>query len=184
MSNSAIARRYASALYGEAVSRDLVDRVDDDTEMLLETMKGSRDLRLLLESPVVNVAKKEAIVVRLFKPHVSDLVLNFLRLVISKRRESALGDIVAAYRSLRLEQKGIVEASARVAVGLTSDEIDDLRAAIAGIVSQEVLLEVEEDQELIGGVVFKIGDIVYDGSLKRKLGLLQDQLLGGSIHNN
>jgi F-type H+-transporting ATPase subunit delta len=184
MSDLAIARRYASALYAEADSTDSIDRVDADIDLLTQTVSESRDLRLLFASPVVSASKKETIIRKLFEPHVSDLVLSFLMLVNRKRRASIVEAILDSYRSLRLEHQGIVEAKARVAIKMTDADVEELRKSIAKTVGSDVHLEVEEDSDLIGGIVVKIGDRVYDGSLKRQLAKLKRQLQGGSLHTN
>ena len=184
MSDRAIARRYASALYAEADSSNSIDIVDENVELVSKTLGDSRDLQLLFASPIVSTAKKEAVIRRLFEPHVSDLVLSFLLLVNRKRREVMVEAILRSYRSLRLEQQGIVEATARVAVPMTDSEIEELRQSIAKTVGSDIHLEIEEDASLIGGIIVKVGDQVYDGSLARQLTILRHRLQGGSFHTN
>ncbi len=184
MSDRAIARRYASALYAEASASDSIDRVDEDVELVSRTVSDSRDLQLLFASPIVSTTRKEAVIRRLFKSHVSETVLAFLLLVNRKRREPMVEVILESYRSLRLEQQGIVEAKARVAVAMTDDEIEEFRRSMVKAVGSDIQLEVEEDADLIGGIVVKIGDQVYDGSLKRQLANLSRVLQGGSLNAN
>lgn len=182
MSNRAVARRYASALHAEADSADLIDRVDMDVELLRDATGTSRDLRMFLVSPIVSEEKKETVIRRLFSEHVSGLVLKFLLFVLRKGREPLLTDILDAYRSRRLEAQGIEEGTARVAVSMSEAEVENLLESISKTVGREVRLDVKEDPELIGGVLIKIGDRVYDGSLKRKLAVLRHQLQGGAGH--
>ena len=195
MSDRSIARRYASALYEEAAAGEqpdraaepsaaTVQRVDADVELLATTLAGSRDLQLLLTSPVVGSDKKETILRRLFESSVSEIVMRFVLLVNNKGRGSMLADILDGYSALRLDQQGIVTAHARVAVKMGSDEEEELRESIAKTLGREIRLEVEEDSSLIGGLVVRIGDRVYDGSLKRQLAVLQKQLEGNSHHSN
>jgi len=184
MSDRAIARRYASALYAEASASDSIDRVDEDVELVSRTVSDSRDLQLLFASPIVSTTRKEAVIRRLFKSHVSETVLAFLLLVNRKRREPMVEVILESYRSLRLEQQGIVEAKARVAVAMTDDEIEEFRRSMVKAVGSDIQLEVEEDADLIGGIVVKIGDQVYDGSLKRQLANLSRVLQGDSLNAN
>ncbi|MGD8414664.1 MAG: ATP synthase F1 subunit delta [Candidatus Latescibacterota bacterium] len=184
MSDRTIAKRYASALFGEAGSADIVDSVDDDVELLHESLKDSRELRLFFASPVISEDKKMAVIRRLFASHVCDLTLDFLQFVVTKQREGIIESIVDEYRSMRLRHKGIVEARARVAIPMGESDIEDLRASIAKSVGSEIRLNVETDPQLVGGVVVQIGDRVYDGSLKRKLAMLQKQMQGGSFQTN
>ena len=92
--------------------------------------------------------------------------------------------MLSAYRELRFEMQGIVEARAKVASAMTETEVDQLREAISKMIGSEVELDVSEDAALLGGIVVRIGDKVYDGSLRRQLAILRRQLQGGVIHTN
>jgi len=184
MSDLAICRRYAAALHAEAESAGLIETVDDDVATLRDAIKESRELAMLFASPVINAAKKRDIIQKLFAEHVSDLFLRFLLLLNEKGRGDLVGNVLVEYRKLRNRQLGIVEAEARSAMELSDGEVDALKKKLADQSGMDVHLHVETDASLLGGVVVRVGDTVYDGSLKRRLSVMRTQLEGGAIHKN
>lgn len=184
MSDLAICRRYAAALHAEAASGGTVDRVDEDVAMARASLEGSRELRLFFASPVISTATKRSGIEKLFGDRVSDVFLRFLLLINEKGRGEMVVDMLEAYRSLRNRLLGIVEADARVAMVPSDEEIEALRKRLADRVDADVQLTVEEDPSLLGGVVVRIGDTVYDGSLRHRLSALKAQLESGSVLRN
>jgi F-type H+-transporting ATPase subunit delta len=170
-----VARRYALALYQEAEARGVVDRTDDDVRALGETLDGSRELVALFESPVVAREKKEAVVRRLFEGRLGDLTLRFLGLLFEKEREDLLPAVVRAYGALRDARLGLVEALVRTARPLGYDETQQLERALAQRTGKQVRLRMEVDPALIGGLVVRIGDQVYDRSVRHQLKTLRSQ---------
>lgn len=184
MTNATVARRYAQALYEEAVRTDAVEGTDADVALIAETLDGSRELVRLFESPVVSQAKKDAVVAALFEERLRPLTLRFLRLLIEKGREDLFPEVVRAYRALRDEQQGIVEAHARTALPLSSDEERALTAALETMTGATVRLRVTRDPELLGGLIVRVGDTVYDGSVRHQLASLRERMEHGALHLN
>lgn len=172
-----VARRYALALYEEARARGAAEAVDADVAALGEALAASRDLRTALTSPVVARTKKEAIVARLFGDRLHPLVTRFLLLLIKKEREALAVEAVAAYAALRDAREGVVEARVTAARPLSADEAEGLRRSIEAKAGGSVRLRLEVDPSLVGGLVVRVGDRVYDGSLRHQLGLLREQLV-------
>lgn len=184
MSDLAVCRRYAGALLAEAESGNIVDLIDGDVAAVRTALGESRDLQLFFSSPVISVAKKDSILRKLFEDSVSDLFLRFLFLLNEKNREDLIADVLDEYRVHRNRQMGVVEAEARTAMAISDVEVRTLRDKLAKQSGADIHLHVEEDADLLGGVVVRIGDTVYDGSLKRKLAALKEQLEGGSFLRN
>ncbi len=170
------ARRYALALTQEAAQTGQADAVDADVVLLGETLDGSRELRLLFESPVVPRGKKENVLRALFTDRVSPLTMRFLGLLVSKQREALIPDVVEAVRQLRDSASGTVEARVRTAKPLTDAERDALKASLAARTGAPVRMRVEVQPALIGGLVVRIGDVVYDRSVRHQLDVLREQL--------
>ena len=173
---SPVARRYAQALTEEAQSDGQLDAVDADVALLTGTLDGSRELRLALTSPVVAHAKKDAVLQRLFGGKVSDLTLRFLRLLVAKQRDGEIPAILDAYRALRDERTGTVGATVRTAKPLSPDEAERLKAALEARSGTAVRMDLRVDESLIGGLVVRVGDVVYDRSVKHQLETLRGQL--------
>lgn len=175
MSNP-VARRYALALYEEAQQAGSAQAVDADVVLVGETLAGSRELRALFASPIVAREKKEAVLGRLFEGRVDALTLRFLRLLVEKQREELVPAIVEAYRALSDTREGVVEAHVRSAQPLTDDERAALQRALTGRTGRAVRLVADVDPALIGGLVVRVGDRVYDRSLRHQLEQLREQL--------
>ena len=171
-----VARRYAQALTQEAQSKGQLDAADADVALLAETLDGSRELRLALTSPVVPAAKKRAVLDRLFRGKVSDLTARFLQLLVEKQRDGQIPEILEAYRLLRDERTGTVEAMVRTARPLSPDEADRLKAALEARSGKAVRMDLRVDPSLIGGLVVRLGDVVYDRSVRHQLDTLRGQL--------
>jgi F-type H+-transporting ATPase subunit delta len=171
-----VARRYAQALTEEAQSQGALDVADADVALLAETLEGSRDLQFALTSPVVPAHKKRAVLDRLFGDNVSDLTLRFLRLLVEKQRDDQIPEILAAYRQLRDERTGTVEATVRTARPLSSSEAERLKGALEARSGKTVRMDLRVEPALIGGLVVRLGDVVYDRSVRHQLDSLRGQL--------
>jgi F-type H+-transporting ATPase subunit delta len=184
MSDSTIARRYAGALKAEADRTDVTKLVDSDVELIQESFALSAELRLFFESPVISREDKKRVVYALFSDRLQRVTLNFLQLLVRKRREHLLESVTVGYRELRDTELGIVEASARVTHPLDETEEKNLVAAIEGISGKRVRLKTEIDTYLMGGIVVRVGDTVYDGSVRNQLLALRERLESGSHLTN
>ena len=184
MSDRTIARRYARALIEEAERHGITETVDADVLLIRESLKTSRELVLFFESPVISRSRKAAVVGSLFEERVHSLTLRFLRMLVEKRREQLLPDVVRAYGSIRDEQLGIVQVVARIAQPMDESEEKALTATIEKMTQKRVHLDVQLDSSLVGGLVVRVGDTVYDGSVANKLHLVRDRLGAGSYLAN
>ncbi|MEM6646351.1 MAG: ATP synthase F1 subunit delta [Bacteroidota bacterium] len=176
MSNLIVAERYARALYGEAEKTGMITAADGDVALIRDSLDASPELVRFFESPVIPREKKESVVDALFAERLQPLTLRFLKLLIEKRREDAFPAVVRAYRALRDKQEGIIEIKARSAKPLTAEEEAELKAALAKLTGQTVRLNTTIDASLIGGVVVRVGDTVYDGSVRHQLEGLREKL--------
>lgn len=176
MSDFTIARRYARALSQEAEQQGITARIDADMELIHQTMDESRDLVRLFESPVIPREKKESILKILFEAHVDPNTLNFLRLLVEKQREDLFPAITRAYRQLRDEANGVVEAEAVSAIAISEVQQKQLIGVLEQATGRKIRLRVKEEPSLIGGLTVRVGDTVYDGSVRHQLNVLRHQL--------
>ena len=172
-----VAKRYAQALYASALSKKQVEKADADAAVVWEALESSAELRSFFNSPVIRAQKKAAVVQKLFTHKIDKGVLDFLLLLVEKGRENLLPEVLKAYGALRDEQLGIVVAEAKVAFKLGKAEEAQLQKSLEKLTGKEVRLHMKLDPNVIGGAVVKIGDKVYDGSIKSKLDALRKQLL-------
>lgn len=183
MSDIIVARRYAQALYTQAQEAGAVEQVDADVEAIRQSLEDSRELVLFFQSPVIARGKKESVIEALFGDRVQPTTMQFLRLLVDKKREDIFLSIVDAYRTLRDEQQNITEATVRTAQPLDSDEERQLREALEAMTGSRVRLKVRHDDSLMGGVIIRVGDTVYDGSVRHQLETLREKLEHGAFTN-
>jgi F-type H+-transporting ATPase subunit delta len=181
MSQSTVARRYATALYEEADATGVLEAVDDDVRMLRESLESTDQLARFFKSPVIPKEKKEAVIQTLLGDRVHELVVRFLRLLVHKDRETMTKAVLDAYQSLRDEQRGIVDAHVTVAHELADADRETVVDALERQTGKSIRLHVEENPDLIGGLVIRVGDHVFDGSVRNKLSTLHDRLRDASL---
>lgn len=176
MSQRTVARRYATALYEEADAAGTLEAVDEDVLMLRRTLESNRELSQFFESPVIPQEKKDEVVQELLGGRVERLLVNFLRLLIEKDRETMTKTILDSYQTLRDEQRNIVDARVRTASSLADEDRDALQKALETKTGKSVRMHVKEEPELIGGLIVRIGDRVFDASVHNQLTSLHDRL--------
>lgn len=159
----------------------MLEPVDDDVLMLRETLNSNGELARFFKSPVISQEKKDTVVRELLSDRVEDLTLRFLRLLIQKDRETLTKPILDEYQSLRDEQRGIVDADVTVARSLADEDREALTEALEEKTGKTVRLHVEEDADLIGGLIIRLGDHVFDASVRNKLTNLHDRLRESSL---
>ena len=177
MSNRAVARRYAQALFELGREQEILAALAEELRVVQRTLEDNPTLRARLEHPRVPAREKIALLEDVFADRVSAHIMNLLRLLVEKHREGYFDAINEAFNQLYDEARGVAVARVRVA-----DELDD--AALAAVRDQlgrtlgrEVRLQVEVDPSLIGGLVIQIGDRRIDASLRRKLRSLRDHIV-------
>jgi len=181
MSQRTVARRYATALYQEADDAGVLEGVDDDVFMLRQSLDSNRELSRFFKSPVISQEKKDAILRELLEDRVQELTVRFLRLLVEKDRETMTKAILDQYQALRDEQRGIVDAEVTVAHELSEEDQDAVVDVLERRTGQSVRLHVHQNRDLIGGIVIRIGDHVFDGSVRNKLTNLHHRLRDSAL---
>jgi len=177
----ALARRYAKALV-----ENLMEHKKDFEEALaqlrkfLDVLKANPRLYRYLSQPVV--PRRERL--EMGRILVEDLGLsprirNFVLILVEKERVPLLEIIVEEFRKLADEALGQVRGRVRTARPLSSRDLEALSKGFQDLVGKKVVLEVEEDPSIIGGVVTLLGGVVFDGSIKGNLEQIREKLIEG-----
>lgn len=183
MRNIRIANRYASALLTLTNEQKKAGAIADDLLTVKNAIDNSRELRSLLESPIVAKEKKQSILRDIFKKKVGDVVLGYLNEVVAKGRENVLGDILAQYFTLRDEQLGIVRVEVKTSVEFSAKQEKDLVKQLEAMTKRKVEISFSIEKSIKGGFIARVGDTVLDGSIKRQLEILKMKLKQGSYNN-
>jgi F-type H+-transporting ATPase subunit delta len=173
-----IAKRYAVALMNTAAAENQIEQIRQDLASLTGILDDSRELRSLFRSPVVQYHRKLPILREIFEGKISPLMLNFLLLLASKRRESIVEEIADSFISLYNERMNLLPVSFISAVELNEALQQKLIQAIAMRTGKKVLPEFAVNPELKGGIIIRVADTLIDGSVRHQLALLHRQLAG------
>ena len=178
MSVQIVARRYAQALLELGVEQNAVDKIADDFEAIARAFETSHDLRNALENPLVAHAAKKGVMSDLCDQiGASPTTKHALLLLIDRRRTKTLPYVARYLRELADARKGIVRAEVTTAVELSEAYYARLQAQLEKMTGKRVVVDRVTDPSLIAGVVTRIGDRIFDGSLRTRLQSLKDALM-------
>lgn len=177
MSSHPVARVYTEALFEIAKSRSVVEETGRELEEIHQTFE--RDPRTLqfFSSPVLEPETKLEILGRSLQGSASDLVIDFLSLLLQKNRFFVLPMIVQSYREMADQFAGRVRVRVATATSLGENMRKEIHHALTRGLRREVVLEDEMEPALVGGAVVTIGDKVYDGSLATRLKEVRKQIM-------
>ena len=168
-------KRYAQALFGLGQEQERVEAWLDQLRQAQLALSDSV-ISAYVRSPRVRLEQKMELVQQLLSG-LDKLVVNAIGLLISRRALAILPAIVREYSALLDDQQGRLQATATSAVALSDEQRTRLGTLLHQVLDKEVVLEVREDPELIGGIVVKVGDQVIDGSVRTRLQQLRRQLV-------
>ena len=184
MNESKVSVRYANSLLGSATEKGSLNKVAKDMELVYSVIKASGELSRTLSSPIVKAQIKSSILEEIFKKKISKETMDFLKFVVEKNRENLLESIVNKFLELRDQKLGIVNVNVRSAVELGDDQKKKLKEKFEKLLNKKVRFNFTVDPDVVGGFVAKVGDTVYDASLKNQLEVLKKRFLKGGASLN
>ena len=178
---AAAANRYARALVDVVMASASTVQPEDAVRQLRaveEMIAGSAELRTALLTPAISNARKRAVIGRLLKEmSISELIRNFVYVVINHRRIGMLPEISEAFDLLMDQRLGFVRAEVTSASALDARRNASLEAELSRLTGKRMRLRFAVDSSLLGGAVARIGSTVYDGSIRGQLQQLRRQLI-------
>ena len=176
---SALAGRYAAALFEIAEERRVLDEVASDLRQLRAMLAASVDLMRLVRSPVLSrLEQGRAVAALAVRADLSSLVRDFLAVVAKNRRLFAVPAMIEAYLATLAARRGEVTASVTAAQPLNERQLEALGENLRRTVGRRVSVDVRVDPRLIGGLIVKVGSRMVDGSVENKLRRLQLAMKG------
>ncbi len=168
MPNETLARRYATAIFGLAQEQQNVQRVQHDLHTFVEALAADDQVRRFFRSPVVDRKEKERIVAQAFA-RLEPVALHAILLLVRKRRETLVDEIVRQYDTLERESRGAQPLRVTSARKLSNDELDLIVSRLSKAHDTPFDVTQSVDPSLIGGVRITMGDRVADGTVAGKL---------------
>jgi F-type H+-transporting ATPase subunit delta len=180
MKNLKIARRYAKALLIIGKEDDKAETYKEELDRFSDLITSQKELEQAIINPLYDVGgRKKVLQAVIDKVNISKVMASFLLLLFDKGRFGFLSDINEFYKKLADELKGVVRASLVSATELSSETVEKIRTTLSKRTGKDIILEVEQDPSLIGGIVSRIGDLVLDGSIKTQLLNMRESLKRG-----
>ncbi|MCR5265517.1 MAG: ATP synthase F1 subunit delta [Cyanobacteria bacterium RUI128] len=167
--NKLVAKRYAKALLELSNERLTKEQILSEISDASKSLDGSEDLKKVMSSPVIPSSEKNKVLIKVFENNVSEIVLNFLRLLVDKDRFSILKSIVSEYRDEINRLNNMLDIKVTSAIDLNENEKAMIKVKLKSILNKDIELDWATDSSIIGGLVFEAGDNIVDNSLRYKL---------------
>jgi F-type H+-transporting ATPase subunit delta len=176
---STAARRYAEAAFELATRDTALDAYADGLD-LAASILGQKTVLDVLRNPARPLKQRTEVVDGLLASRVPEPVLKLVGLLVERGKADRIGAVAREFHRLLNRQNGVVEALATAAAPLTDDETVALQRKVAQMTGSTVDLRVEIDESLIGGLTVRVGDTLYDASVRGRLERLRERLVAGA----
>jgi F-type H+-transporting ATPase subunit delta len=171
MPAGSLARRYAKAVF--EIGNQSVDKIGTDLKALAGAMKSSPELQSVLTNPAIRRKVIDGLLTRVVA---APTTKNLVYLLLDGERMSALPDISRELSAMIEAKGGRITAEVTSAKPLDASQVTQITLALEKLSGKKVDVVKREDPSLLGGVVAKVGDTVYDGSLRTQLRAIRDEL--------
>ncbi|NLB52715.1 MAG: F0F1 ATP synthase subunit delta [Syntrophomonadaceae bacterium] len=181
MLNKSVARRYAEAFFSIAREAEKIDEFQLELQAVVDTIKEVENLQEYFSHLLIPAKEKKEIAAKIFKGKISPMTLNFLMMVLDKRRQAYLESILEEYKDMANEVKNITKADLISAQEVPEVEVKSLQEKLSASTGKTVQLKQTVDPSLLGGIKIRIGDQIMDGTIAKKLEMLKTQLKQAKI---
>lgn len=177
MNQNEIAKKYSLALFELGREQKKLAECKKGLEEVIKTINEYNDLKKILLHPRVMPDDKKKVIQDIFTSSIPGEVLNFLKLLIDKRRELYLDVIYKHFLGLVNEEENILEVEVTSAIELSDELKDKLQNKLVKLLNSKIIIKEKTNPEIIGGMILKIGDRVIDGSIRHDLESLKGRIL-------
>jgi F-type H+-transporting ATPase subunit delta len=160
---------YAKAFLGFATDSGKLDALMGELGEAVGVFNSLPKLRAILESPRIDADEKSKLLDKAFDGRCSNELLNFLKLLSQRGRFDCLDSVLASAEKAHDEMAGRIKATLTTASEVDATLRDSIEKKLSGILGKQVNLACEVDPEIVGGMVVRVGDTVYDGSVANQL---------------
>lgn len=176
MLNKSVARRYAEAFFSIAQESGKVDQFQQELEKVVQIISETEHLQEYFDHLLIPPKEKKELIDKIFADQVSSLTLNFLSMIIDKRRGNYIALIVDEYKVMADETRNITKAELISAREVSEEDIKILAEKLSASTGKTVQLKLQVDPSLLGGVKIRMGDQVIDATVAKRLDMLKEQL--------
>ncbi len=167
---------YAGALFQVVRAEGELDRVEDELYRFGKLLDTNHELKQALSDQSIDKDQRKKVLGELLDGKVSPHTLGLLGFVVEQGRARQLPQILSELSDLAAEARDAVVAEVRSAIALDDQQKANLAQALSTATGKKVELKVLVDPEVLGGIVAKVGDTVIDGTVRRRLEQLKEQV--------
>lgn len=179
MKNAVLAKRYAKALFAVGKEDGAFDEYARGLAGMAELYTTMPEVPDALTNPFYPLDVREKVMEQLVVSlGVSQVMGNFLKLLVQKRRADILPDIAAVFQAMVDADRNMCQGTVISAMELTPELNDKVKATLEKITGKQIVLTAQVDPSIIGGIVAKVGDLVLDGSIRSQLAGLKESIKG------
>jgi len=176
-----VAKRYAKALFQLAQEQGVISETENQLRLIVGIVESEPKVRAFLSAPNITLETKIQTLKSGLNDKASAIVLNTVSLLLERGREGELGSVLNAYLQVAGQALGRAEALVTTSKPMSEDEKTKLADKFGALIGKTVRVTNEVNPELLGGLTVRIGDTLYDGSLKGKLERLEKTLHTAAI---
>lgn len=174
---SNISKRYARAFFEIAEKEKKLEQFYSELNKFSSIITQNTSLKEFLANPIIEQDNKKVVVEQIIdKLHFSNMTVNFLKLLVDKKRIDSLSDIELCFRQLMDDALKTVRINVQTAFPLSDKMQDYITTNMEKITGRKAEITVETVPELLGGVIISVGDTLYDGSVKNQLNNMRNLL--------
>jgi F-type H+-transporting ATPase subunit delta len=176
-----VARSYASALHDIGRRHDAADRFGEELERFAELLRAEPRIREFLVAPTVGAEEKKRALREALAGAFHPLLVNFVLVVLDKRRQRLFAEMAAEYRTILDDAKGYVRAEVTLARAPDEGLEEDIRTTLCERLGKTVIPQFDVDPKILGGIRVRYEDRVIDGTLRRRLLALRHAMLSADL---
>ena len=175
----AIAFKYAKGLFSVGKELGKIKEFGEELKQIKELLISMPEVLSALQNPIYPPDLKMEIIDEILKViKVDPEIERFLKLLVERRRIQYIKEIVAMYQELLDEEFNIARGEVITAYPISEEEKKEIESVLKEYLKKEVILESKVDEGIIGGIKIKIGDLIFDGTLKTQLGKFKEIIKG------
>jgi len=175
--HTSTASAYARSLLELANEAQQAEQIGNELAIIGQALGSDGASGAFLGSPSIKPSERDSALVRMLEGKVSGLTLNTIRLLNQRGRLNELPGMISAYAEMLDAQLGNVDVDVSVAQPLNPDQTEQVRQRVSSALGKKARIKVTVDENILGGLVVKIGDKLIDGSVKAQLEAMRSRLL-------
>ena len=181
MRDETVARNYAETLFELASRNESIQEYGDALGMVAGLLEDDSRFRTFVETPRIDDETKKDVIRKVFRDKAPKQVINFVLITIDKRRQTLLREISAEYLLLLDDHLGREHVEVTVARPLDDTTENVVSERLSKMLGKQAIPHIRVKPEILGGLVVRTGDTIYDGSVRRRLEDLRRRLLTARI---